>query len=350
MPPVRRQLVKTRRQLRMNAKPCEQSCSRETDTNDLTSLFSIPKLNKQHVSAGLMFDKKIADIKWMQCKTCNIRFPNLKLIKSMCHSCCNDEKKAMFYKNNNIDQGPIPTELRDLTYIGQMLIARVHPVISVFRIHGSQYAYSGNVINFRQEVQTFINELPVDIRKVPSTLLVNKVTVSGIAQFLVRSKKVLQASLWLKQNNNYYNSIEISYSNLNMLPVDGDILDQIRNVIDESGDQNVRCERDDIEYDNIIRDSSIFSLIDVDKNDVINKELRLNYPITVGLPVNEFTTEGYIALAFPVLFPTGKGNYLQARTVSISRDKYFKYLMHYEDGRVKIATVLIAPQINVLAE
>ncbi|KAL7291691.1 hypothetical protein TKK_0014481 [Trichogramma kaykai] len=59
----------------------------------------------------------------------------------------------------------------------------------------------------------------------------------------------------------------------------------------------------------------------------------MNYPSTAGMPVNEFTTEGYIALAFPVLFPTGKGDYLQARPVPISRDKYFKYLMHYEDGR-----------------
>ncbi|KAL7291692.1 hypothetical protein TKK_0014482 [Trichogramma kaykai] len=248
MPPVRRQSAKMRRMLRLNAKPYERSSSSENDTNDLTPFFSIPKLNKQHVNAGLKFDKKIADIKWMQCKTCKIRFPNLKLIKSMCHSCCNDERKAMFYKNNNIDPGPIPNELQDLTYIEQMLIARVHPVISIFRIHGNQYAYSGNVINFRQEVQSFVNELPVDIRKIPSILSVNKVTLSGIAQFRVRSKKVLQALLWLKQNNIYYNSIEISYSNLDMLPVDGDILDKIRNVIHEGGDESVRSEREDIEY------------------------------------------------------------------------------------------------------
>ena len=84
-----------------------------------------------------------------------------------------------------MDVGTVPEELKDLSYIEQMLIAKIHPVVSLYRIKGTQYGYSGNVINFKQNIQEYINELPIPFNKLTSTFVFNKHTKSGIAQFRV---------------------------------------------------------------------------------------------------------------------------------------------------------------------
>uniref|UniRef100_A0A8D9B0H4 Uncharacterized protein n=1 Tax=Cacopsylla melanoneura TaxID=428564 RepID=A0A8D9B0H4_9HEMI len=48
-------------------------------------------------------------------------------------------------------------------------------------------------------------------------------------------------------------------------------------------------------------------------------------------PINEFTTAGYIAMAFPTLFPTGKADLCSPGTVKVSPSEYFQYLMKYKD-------------------
>jgi len=56
---------------------------------------------------------------------------------------------------------------------------------------------------------------------------------------------------------------------------------------------------------------------------------------TVGeRPVNEFTTEGYIAMAFPTLFPKGAADLRDAinRREEVKVAEYFKSLLTYKDG------------------
>ena len=74
-------------------------------------------------------------------------------------------------------------------------------------------------------------------------------------------------------------------------------------------------------------------MCNIDNESFINKELELEYPTTENDPINEFTSEGYIACAFPSLFPTGNVDFLQPRKISLRRHEYFKYLMKYHDGR-----------------
>ena len=44
-----------------------------------------------------------------------------------------------------------------------------------------------------------------------------------------------------------------------------------------------------------------------------------------GVPINEFTTEGYFSCAFPTLFPTGTGDFSGQRQNQVTN--YFKHLM-----------------------
>ena len=47
----------------------------------------------------------------------------------------------------------VPDELKDLSYIEQMLIAQIHFVVSLYRINSVQLENTGNVINFKQNMQ-----------------------------------------------------------------------------------------------------------------------------------------------------------------------------------------------------
>ena len=53
-----------------------------------------------------------------------------------------------------------------------------------------------------------------------------------------------------------------------------------------------------------------------------------------GVPINEFTTEGYFSCAFPTLFPTGAGDFSGLRQNQVTIGNYFKHLMMYDDNRL----------------
>ncbi|KAL7304776.1 hypothetical protein TKK_0003004 [Trichogramma kaykai] len=227
-----------------------------------------------------------------------------------------------------MDPGEIPAELQDLTYIEQMLISRVHPVVSLYRVNGGQYAYSRSVINFTQNIHEYIDTLPMNVEELTSTILFNRDTAHGVAQFRVRSDKVLRALLWLKRHNIYYKDISISYDNLDKLPSDGQIVSMLKNMnIVES------IETLDSDASSELDDHYIINLQSTDQEQYINKELELPYPTCETKPLNEFESEGYIACAFPVLFPYGTCDFLQSRIHSITCLNYFKFLMCYKDGR-----------------
>ena len=57
------------------------------------------------------------------------------------------------------------------------------------------------------------------------------------------------------------------------------------------------------------------------------------WPTIGGVPINEFTTEGYFSCAFPTLFPTGAGDFSGQRQNQVTIGNYFKHLMMYDDSR-----------------
>ncbi len=59
-----------------------------------------------------------------------------------------------------MDLGEVPDELRDLTEIEKMLIARVFPMMSIYKLRRGQHGYHGNVINFPQDIQELATKLP----------------------------------------------------------------------------------------------------------------------------------------------------------------------------------------------
>lgn len=69
------------------------------------------------------FRNKVNKFKHSLCKTCNESFPSIIIIEGECRCCHLEKKQKKFSKDNNMDPGEVPDELRDLTEIEKMLVA-----------------------------------------------------------------------------------------------------------------------------------------------------------------------------------------------------------------------------------
>lgn len=148
---------------------------------------------------------------------------------------CSRANVNLFDIENGMDLGQIPPELQGLTLLEQILIARVHPIVSVFRIHGQQTGYSGHVMNFNQHIEAFAARLPHDPARLTSVILLNRDTPHGLITFRVRNGRVRRALNWLKNNNQYYRDITIDETILDSLPVDGDVSQNLPNLDHQPG-------------------------------------------------------------------------------------------------------------------
>src|SRR5688572_643997 len=116
-----------------------------------------------------------------------------------------------------MDSGEVPDELQNLIEIEEMLIARVFPIILIYRLRGGQHGYRGNVINFPQNVRRTCHK-----SSSTSIILSYVVTLQVIRKHLdlrIRRDKVNRALNWLKENNRYYTDIITDHEVLRILPI-----------------------------------------------------------------------------------------------------------------------------------
>ncbi|PKC07493.1 hypothetical protein RhiirA5_237078, partial [Rhizophagus irregularis] len=108
-------------------------------------------------------------------------------------------------------------------------------IISVYYLCGDQYAYSGNVINFPQDIGEFVFRLPRHPSTLDTLIVCRSSAESSTSfrDFTVRRDKVRKALCWLKRNNQYYADIIIDDNVLRTLPDEGsidDLLPQVRDA------------------------------------------------------------------------------------------------------------------------
>lgn len=207
------------------------------------------------------------------------------------------------------------------------------------------------MINLPQDAVSFASSLP----RSSSALDVIVVRKEGINKphrdFRVRRSVVHHALQWLIENNIYYraNRIHIDMNAVSQLPLDGNLKD-LKTIVAEKPaeiDQHVEA-AEDSELSNEMHQSFVpITVESVTEQENIRRSFEqpqsnqsaslsstpISWPLVLGTPVNEFTTEGYFSCAFPTLFPTGAADFLGQRQRRITVGKYFKHLMMYHDGR-----------------
>ena len=237
--------------------------------------------------------------------------------------------------------------MQGLTQVEEMLISAVMPIMSVYRLPQGQYGYSGHVVNLPQDVASFAQSLP----RLPSQLDVIVVRKEGANQshrdFRVRRAVVLRALQWLVTHNQYYHSLGVTIDTtaLDQLPQDGNMF-QLVSVTEDTTTDSLSTSVTAAAEDDLCDEDLPQSFVPVAAPSMMEQETvqqsvqqrqsshpTLMWPTIGGMPLNEFTTEGYFTCAFPTLFPTGAGDFLGQRQVPVTIGNNFKHLMQYDDGR-----------------
>ena len=159
-----------------------------------------------------------------------------------CDRCKRDKKKTVksFSSANGIDPGSVPNQLKGLTQVEEMLIAKACLVMRDYCLKGGQRGYGGHVVNLAQNIGNLVNSLPRPARDFPIIVVPHQGGEGTHKDLLVRRQRVFTALNWLWANNTFYSDIRINANNLNALPDNGFLQD----LYESCGDDGLDSERD----------------------------------------------------------------------------------------------------------
>ena len=290
------------------------------------------------ISAMQSFHMKQNKWQQRQCLVCHEVWPTRTCLDDdpaeyVCTRCKRDKNDPkLFSEENDMLPGEVPSCLRGLSQVEEMLIARACPIMSVYRKHGGQRGYKGHVLNLPQDIQGFLDRLPCNVQEIPILLLRRNGQDNTHTDLRVRRNRVLSALEWLQSNNPFYSNITIDHMALQRLPHDG-VPTELLSADD--------IDEPDAPTDDTVQDRSSHSFLPLPNRtateeeairSVISESDPLDWPNIAGQPINEFRTPGLASQAFPTLFPYGKGDpTCIARQRQVSLSEGFKHLIRYAD-------------------
>ena len=262
-----------------------------------------------------------------QCTVCWEAWPLKSKPRSVyvCSRCSRDKKSPKkFSCENSMIPSYVPNELKSLTQVEEMLIARALPIMRVYIKPGGQRGYSGHCINLPQNV----NELATSLPRYPKDLAVIIVKVKGrdntFRDVPVRRLKVHNALIWLINNNPYYAGLTIDDNALNSLPENGVPPDLMTVETDEDIVSDNDCSpdlgpltdnpSDDIVYNDSTEMSSFLPVGEKQQQEIqavrnqLSENEPMQWPSVENEPLNEYQISHLATMAFPTLFPDGKGD------------------------------------------
>ena len=268
-----------------------------------------------------------------QCKICFEAWPQKTKIRSnkkalsnyVCTNGLRDKQvPKTFSKENYMKPSSVPKELQGLTQIEEMLIARALPIMRVFIKPGGQRGYSGHCINLPQDVKELAKSLPRYPKDIPFILIKMTGKDNSCKEVTVRRHKVEGALHWLTLHNPQYKDVNVDQDTLNCLPDDG-VPSQLPTfetksdeLFENDSDQDSLIDTElhndsDVVYN---KDTETSSFLPIQHNgkqekEEIQEEITgkiMNWPSIQNKPFNEYTTPYLATMAFPTLFPHGKGD------------------------------------------
>jgi len=273
--------------------------------------------------------------------------------------------------------GPVPEELRDLTWIEELLIARVHVCGSIVRLGqrnnaSSFFGIKGHIVFLPQDTTRLIDLLPMspaclsDMVKVIWTGKSKPDRSRLRSRFTVRKDKVYNALKWLVDNHeDYRNNVTIDEERISGWEstfVAVELLDSIGHVSDSSVEDAARDgfamdnpDDDDITDDNTGTDNDTAhdlpftssGIVDVNNIAEIPDATTLNHltqlkgditanVITGSKVLNQYDCDTYFTSAFPTLFPYGTGKHRDSRrdTKQLSLLKWVSLMLRHSSRSI----------------
>ena len=274
------------------------------------------------------------------CKVCNEQRLEGKCTKNIC-TCCRKDKKVpkVWSDENNMDPMSVPEELSEMSDAEQMLIARLAPTVHVHMLKHGGIASRGHCIAYPQAVQESATILP----HLPAEVDIIRVKRQGKddthKDFRVRRHWVFSALRWLKGNNPAYANILIDEARLQNLPADGELPNmrtvEFSETAEHANDQGPAPQQldageidsnDNSTVSGVIlpeRGGNAQTQVEAVLNEVVSEPQEaetgraqqgderpvIPWPSTDTTPASEFTTPYFFTMAFPCLFPYGKGDF-----------------------------------------
>lgn len=253
--------------------------------------------------------------------------------------------------------------------IERMCLALVTPVVSVYRVGGGQWkGGTSHCVNFFQDSSDIFNTIP---RLPPEIAVViarkKDITLQTSKDFRLNAFKIRQWIQYLRKYNKWYRTVGVNDVALNLLRTqEGGEIQRLFEIDDESVDAVSAINDGPVAADSggaIVDDMDVTHTgvfranVNVDERNTLRQLLNLrsasqystqsiistmlattpvvDYPSILDEAVNEYTTDGYIARAFPCLFPYGRGDLRDesGRKIPVKEGEYFTHLMRYYDGR-----------------
>ena len=255
----------------------------------------------------------------------------------VCPRCKLDKKNPKKFSNqNNMVPSAVPNELKYLTQFEEMLVSRAFVVMQVYVKPGLGYfGYKGHTITLPHNVQKVANVLP----NIPTGLPVISFSVKGkmdnTFEFKVRRAVVLKALQWLISNNPLYKHVTLDMGRINSLPEDGYIIVDTIELTENkllAADEGPSDEDPSDEDKRDIQCTSFLPSVPSQTQEIhkvkssINGLSETNQLEISSQGLNELSTSCVATMAFPCLFPDGKGdptNLLLVRDISNNETEAF---------------------------
>ena len=254
--------------------------------------------------------------------------------------------------------GNIPSQLQNLTFAEQLLIARVRHNKCIVRVSSGMHKMKANAIAFENPTPKIYKALPPSIDELDDVLAFIftgpcKPTEKELKRtpLLVRRHKVCSALEWLKLNHIDYYDLDISYDNLQEYPENGCPVV----VVYRHADSNKNAESTsafDQDYEDGTEDGPCPFVV----NGITGEELEINNPkaliaratkhlmednggvLAIGHgehPQSIYHNSKLYPMMFPHLFPYGLGGIgsTDSKIVRISEMMHKRQLLMYHDKR-----------------
>ena len=254
--------------------------------------------------------------------------------------------------------GLVPDELKDLTWIEELLVARAHVVGRVVRLQArnqaSYFGIKGHIILLPQDTTLLLDLLPMTPASLPDVVRVVWTGKSSPdrnrlrSQFTVRREIVYNALQWLCRHNEDYRQVTIDHDEFARWPpvfVATSLLDSIgrsRDSMDEdisrSGFATEEIDTAEHEGDLPLTTSAILDTSEVSVSPdiaTLQRLAELKNEITVNVvtgstPLTERDNPSYFTSAFPTIFPWGSGKHIHPqREHKISLNTWIKLMLRH---------------------
>jgi len=283
-----------------------------------------------------------------------------------CHRYIAANKRPIEAISNYRWFGEQPGELRDLTWLEELLIARAHLVGRIVRLEkrtvSSYFSLKGHTVLLPQDTTRLLDLLPMPLSSLPEIVRVvwagrlSPERVQLRQHFTVRTSKVYHALLWLCRNHEDYRHVRIDEERLavwNSTEVGVELMDSMTTVEDPSTEDSSRSgfatedpDTEEVDGDipqtvsgfvdinNITRSPDISTLYRAaqlrdELTSPIIKKATINV-VTGNTIINEYSDPTYFTSAFPTLFPYGTGKHLDnRRPKELSLASWIKLLLRH---------------------